>query len=118
MSTDSAERELMENLTAHINSIKPRQFAVCMVHDPCISGRYEGDVIGWGLVMRRGVTLLDDDGTPVGLYRSVEDAAAWVAREYRATNTRILWLTPELTDPPAEIPVPRHLAAAAGSTFA
>lgn len=89
-----------------------------MVHDPCTSGRNEGDVIGWGLVMRRGVTLLDDDGTPVGLHRSVEDAAAWVAREYRATNTRILWLTPELTDPPAEIPVPRHLAAAAGSTFA
>lgn len=94
------DRKLMANLTAHINTIKPKQFALCYIHDPRVSGgRHEGDVIAWGLVMRRGVTILDDDGTPVGLYDSVEDACARMIREYEATNTRILWLTPELTDP-------------------
>jgi hypothetical protein len=101
MHSEPDEEGLLASFTRHIARMKPRHFAICGSCRPCVCGHVEGEVLAWGFVLRRGVTTLDDDGTPVGLYNSIEEAHAFVAREHRNPTTYLAWLNTELAGPPA-----------------
>jgi hypothetical protein len=100
------EREFIANLITHLNRYKPKQFAICMAYDPCDCGRVpEGEILAYGLINRRGISLLEQDGTLLGLYDTLEQAHARAIKGYgEATRTYIAWMTPELTEPPSAFP--------------